>query len=107
MAQLFWKLFNNEWGDLTEAEDYGRGSLQYMCVAAACDYVMQFPLEVTMVCLSLLHACGLSLSPRDYILPSINGVKTGPYLFGAGVCFSMQGGLAHALLPHPLRARTH
>lgn len=63
-----------------------------------------------MVCLSLLLACGLlslSLSPHDYILPGNNGVKMGPYLFEAGVCFSMQGDFVHALLPHPLQAKKH
>lgn len=61
-----------------------------------------------MVCLLVLHACSAPppLSPHDDILPNINGVKTGPYLFGAGVCFPMQGDIAHALL-HPLKARTH
>lgn len=29
----------------------------------------------------------LSNSLYDCILPSVNGVKTGPYLFGAGVWF--------------------
>lgn len=60
--------------------------------------------------LPLTAAClrpSLLLSPHDYILPGINGVKMGPYLFEAGVCFSMQGDFAHTLLPHPLRATTH
>ncbi len=60
-----------------------------------------------MVSLLLLHACGpLSLSLHTITsFPASMGVKTSPYLFGAGVCFPMQGDVAHALLAHHLRAK--
>lgn len=60
-----------------------------------------------MVCLLLLHACDpLSLSLHTITsFPASMGVKTSPYLFGAGVCFLMQGNFAHALLPHRLKGK--
>lgn len=65
-----------------------------MCVFRIHQHVvMQFPRKVTMVCLSLPHASGLlSLSLNaDYIHPSINGVKKGPYLLGAQAWFFYAG----------------